>query len=64
MFKLSRKFQKFWYDQINEIGPIFAPILDNFESMTHVYTSFALNKGSSLYHEAIWAARPRIDFFY
>ena len=37
--KLSRKFQKFWY-QIDEIGPIFAPILENFENMTHVYTSF------------------------
>ena len=37
--KLSSKFRKFWY-QIDEIGPIFAPILENFENMTHVYTSF------------------------
>ena len=37
--KLSNKFRKFWY-QIDEIGPIFAPILENFENMTHVYTSF------------------------
>ena len=36
---LSSKFWKFWY-QIDEIGLIFAPILDNFENMTHVYTSF------------------------
>ena len=26
--------------QIDEIGPIFAPILENFENMTDVYTSF------------------------
>ena len=37
--KLSSKFRKFWY-QIDEIGPIFAPIKENFENMTHVYTSF------------------------
>ena len=37
--KLSSKFWKFWY-QIDEIEPIFAPILENFENMTHVYTSF------------------------
>ena len=37
--KLSSKFRKFWY-QIDEIGPIFAPFLENFENMTHVYTSF------------------------
>ena len=36
---LSSKFKKFWY-QIDEIGPIFPPILENFENMTHVYTSF------------------------
>ena len=34
-----KQIQKFWY-QIDEIGPIFAPILGNFENMTHVYTSF------------------------
>ena len=33
--KLSSKFGKFWY-HIDEIGPIFAPILENFENMTHV----------------------------
>ena len=38
-FQLSSKVQKFWY-QIDEIGPIFMPILENFENMTHVYTSF------------------------
>ena len=43
-FKLSSKFQKFWY-QIDEIGPIFAPILEKFENMTHVYTSFCTEKG-------------------
>ena len=37
--KLSSKYWKFWY-QIDEIGPIFAPILENFENMTHLYTSF------------------------
>ena len=37
--KLSKKFWKFGY-QIDEIEPIFAPILENFENMTHVYTSF------------------------
>ena len=35
----SSKFRKFCY-QIDEIGPIFAAILENFENMTHVYTSF------------------------
>ena len=39
MVKLSRKFRKFWY-QIDEIGPIFDTILENFENMTHFYTSF------------------------
>ena len=28
------------------------PILEIFENMTHVYTSFALDKGSLLYQEA------------
>ena len=28
------------------------PIQENLENMTHVYTVFALNKGSSLYQEA------------
>ena len=37
--KFSSKFLKFWY-QIDKIGPIFMPILENFENMTHVYTSF------------------------
>ena len=37
--KLYSKFRKFWY-QIDKIGPIFAPILENFKIMTHVYTSF------------------------
>ena len=46
--KFSSKFKKFWY-QIDEIGPIFTPILDNFENMTHVQV-FALNKVSSLWH--------------
>ena len=31
MIKLSSKFQKFWY-RIDEIGPIFTPILENFEN--------------------------------
>ena len=44
MVKLSSKFRKFWY-QIDEIGPIFAPILENFENMTHVYTSFCTEYG-------------------
>ena len=39
MVKLSSKFRKFLY-QIDEISPIFGPILENFENMTHVYTSF------------------------
>ena len=37
--KISDKFWKFWY-QIDEIGPIFAPVLEKFENMTHVYTTF------------------------
>ena len=37
--KLSSKFQKFWY-QIDEIVPIFAPILENSENITYVDTSF------------------------
>ena len=37
--KFSSKFRKFWY-QINEIGPIFEPILENFENMNYVYTNF------------------------
>ena len=37
--ELSSKFQKFWY-QIDENGSIFVPILENFENMTHVFTSF------------------------
>ena len=36
---LSSRFQKFWY-KIDEIGPILAPILENFQNMTYVYTSF------------------------
>ena len=32
--KLSSTFWKFWY-QIDEAGPIFKQILDNFENMTH-----------------------------
>ena len=36
---LKSKLRKFWY-QIDEIGPIFVPILENFENMTHVQTSF------------------------
>ena len=46
--KLSSKFRKFSY-QIDEIGPIFAPVLENFENIIPV---FAQNKGSSLYQEA------------
>ena len=41
--KLSSTFWKFLY-QIHKIGPIFwaifTQILDNFENMTHIYTSF------------------------
>ena len=37
--ELSSKFGKFWY-QIDEKGPIFAPITQKFENMTHVHTSF------------------------
>ena len=37
--KLSSKFRKFWY-HIDEISPIVLPILEYFENMTHVYTSF------------------------
>ena len=46
--KLSSKFRKFWY-QIDETGPIFAPILKIWPMFIPV---FALNKGSSLYQEA------------
>ena len=42
--KFLSKFWKFWY-QIDEIGPIFAPLLENFENMTHVYTSFCTEWG-------------------
>ena len=52
--KLSSKFQKFWY-QTDEIGTIFAPILENFENMTMFIPVFALNNGSSLYQEADFA---------
>ena len=38
--KLSSKFRKFWY-QIDEI----APISENVENMTHVYTSFCTEWG-------------------
>ena len=37
--KIVKLSSKFWY-QIDEIGPIFMPIFDNFENMTHVYTIF------------------------
>ena len=50
--KFSSKFWEFWY-QIDEIGPIFVPILENFENITYMFIPvFALNKGSLLYQEA------------
>ena len=38
--KLSSKFMKFWC-QIDEIGPIFASVLEHFENMTHAYGLFS-----------------------
>ena len=35
----SSKFWKLWC-QIDEIGPIFTPVLEYFENMIHVYISF------------------------
>ena len=40
LLSFQANFGNFWYQILNEIGPIFVPILENFENMTHVYTSF------------------------
>ena len=62
--KLSSKFCKFLY-QFDEIGPISMQILENFENMTHIYTSFCTEKGTLLYQEPdlrpISTVPPRID---
>ena len=42
--KIVKLSSKLWY-QIDEIGPIFVPILENFENMTYVYTSFCTEEG-------------------
>ena len=39
MLRFQANLGNFGY-QIDEIGPIFPLILENFENMTHVYTSF------------------------
>ena len=62
--KLSRKFQKFWC-QIDKIRPIFTPILEMFENMTHVYQFLHWIRGHRytrrLILRPISAARPRVD---
>ena len=62
--KLSNKFRKFWY-QVDEIGPIFGPILENFENMTQIYTSFCTGRGHRYTRRLILgpisAVHPRID---
>ena len=65
LFKLSSKFKEFWY-QIDETGHIFAPILENFENMTHVkYQFLHWIRGHRftrrLILRPISVARPRID---
>ena len=39
LLSFQSKFQNFCY-QIDEIRPIFVPILEKIENVTHVYTSF------------------------
>ena len=66
--KIIKLSSKFWY-QIDEIGPIFTPILENFKDMTNVYTRTVLHwiRGHRytrrLILRPISAARPRIDFY-
>ena len=65
LFKLSSKFKEFWY-QIDETGHIFAPILENFENMTHVkYQFLHWIRGHRFTRRLILSpisvARPRID---